>query len=419
MEFFYNSWGYISAISVVLGIIVSLVGFLPPKDSKEKKSNIDKKRNTSTALLALLFLISFFAWLVHENYVYVPKVTNMSMDNAIQTLESNSLRMELPDGQEKDLSKEIVIQEPSEGTLVEKGSFVICKYKTSVRESYDSEGYLHSIFENHICNRYLEKEICFLYADYDRNGSFEAYAVTGNPSSYSYENAKCYEDVNLYFINSDGKITKVADYEMGYNGCDAYSESSNNLLDTGSDQFFIWEWYSGGVTSKSILYGVRDGVDYSPKCSGYFFDFHLENDHYEAWLDYPEYAHDRDKFWLMYDDTKREFVTIARTFREDESRQLKSLNRALGLKIQNGSVVNIDYSELNNEAELKLLGTSGAGVDVMVGADTSIGDFEKQLIGHRVGETFTIFVDVPDDYYITDIAGKTVQFEITVNGIYI
>ena len=57
-------------------------------------------------------------------------------------------------------------------------------------------------------------------------------------------------------------------------------------------------------------------------------------------------------------------------------------------------------------------------MDLEVGAGTSIGDFEEQLIGHRVGETFTIDVLVPGGYDIQELAGKTVTFKITVNGIY-
>lgn len=58
----------------------------------------------------------------------------MSTDNARQLLESIGLNMELSDGQE-DLNREIVDQRPSKGTLVRKGTFVICKYETGDNES--------------------------------------------------------------------------------------------------------------------------------------------------------------------------------------------------------------------------------------------------------------------------------------------
>ena len=144
-----------------------------------------------------------------------------------------------------------------------------------------------------------------------------------------------------------------------------------------------------------------------------------ETDHYEALRDYPEDGHARDRFWFMYDGDKREFFTIARTFKDDADGQVRSLNTAPGLMIQDGSRVNIDYVELADGKELERLGTSGAGVDVVIGSGTSIGDFEEQLIGRRVGETFTIDVVVPADYYLKDIAGDTVTFQITVNGIYV
>ena len=121
---------------------------------------------------------------------------------------------------------------------------------------------------------------------------------------------------------------------------------------------------------------------------------------------------------MMYDETAGEFNTIARTFREDADKQLRSLNTASGLIVQDGSIVNIDYVESYDGRTADLLGTAGGGVDVIVGSGTSVGDFEEQLIGHKVGETFTISVLVPDDYMNEEMAGKEVEFEITIRGIY-
>ena len=223
----------------------------------------------------------------------------------------------------------------------------------------------------------------------------------------------------LYYADSSGKITEILRSGGGYNGCVPYAADGEMLLDTGTDLYFVWEDYTGGVSSSSWLFSVKDGAVCSPKITSSFMNLHAETDHYEALRDYPEDGHARDIFWFMYDGEKREFFTIARTFKDDADGQVRSLNTAPGLMIQGDSRVNIDYVELVNGKEMERLGTSGAGVDVVIGSGTSIGDFEDQLVGHRVGETFTINVAVPSDYYLEDIAGSTVTFQITVNGIYV
>ena len=283
--------------------------------------------------------------------------------------------------------------------------------------SYNTEAYLHALFSQYV-NRKLENEIFFFYEDYDRDGLYEAFGATGKESALSYEGAACYDDVVIYFMDSSGKISEAGRFSGGYNGCVPYAENGETLLDTGSDLYLVWEEYSGGVFSSSHLYGVRDGAVFSPRYSGVLMNLHFETDHYEALMDYPKEGHARDRFWLMYDAGKQEFFIIARTFKDDADRTLKSLNTASGLLVQNGSRINIDYVELLDGREIERLGTFGAGVDLEVGAGTSIGDFEEQLIGHRVGETFTIDVLVPEGYDIQELAGKTVTFKITVNGIY-
>ena len=278
------------------------------------------------------------------------------------------------------------------------------------------EDYLHSFFQDGVINQKMVNEICFLYDDYDNDGCHEAFAVTGDLAEYKHGDTDCYENVTIYFIDSDGKVTLASEPGSGYFGCEEYGDE--RILDTGSDKFLLWEWYAGGIYSISYIFGVRNGDFRTPKCNQHYYGFHFDTDHYEAYLDYPEYAHDSDLFWMMYDETAGEFNTIARTFREDADKQLRSLNTASGLIVQDGSIVNIDYVESYDGRTADLLGTAGGGVDVIVGSGTSVGDFEEQLIGHKVGETFTISVLVPDDYMNEEMAGKEVEFEITIRGIY-
>lgn len=324
-------------------------------------------------------------------------------------------------GGKADASPEMTAQEAGVSTIVSSAA------KNSEEESDDaessaagtfySESYLHSLFKDHI-NRKLEEEVCFLYADYDRDGRPEAFGASGTEVDYDFEGAPCYQDVSLYFIDSSGKIQTLETGQCGYNGVEPYAKNGEKLLDTGSDLYFVWEWFAGGVWHQSLLYGVQGDTVYSPRYSGRYCGLHLEEDHFEAWQDYPEYGHAKDDLWFMYDHDSREFFVIARTFRTDDPKVLRSLNTAAGLVIKDGSRVNLEYIETYQGQVLERLSAEGASVDLEVGSGTSVGDFEEQLIGHRVGETFTIDVEVDESYYIEEIAGKTVQFTITVNGIY-
>ncbi|WP_307767854.1 FKBP-type peptidyl-prolyl cis-trans isomerase [Agathobacter sp.] len=45
--------------------------------------------------------------------------------------------------------------------------------------------------------------------------------------------------------------------------------------------------------------------------------------------------------------------------------------------------------------------------------------FEEGVVGHKVGETFDLNLKFPDDYKAnTELAGKDVTFEVTLNGVY-
>jgi trigger factor len=54
---------------------------------------------------------------------------------------------------------------------------------------------------------------------------------------------------------------------------------------------------------------------------------------------------------------------------------------------------------------------------VMVGGGMMLPDFEAQMIGVTAGDTKTFDVGFPADYQATDLAGKTVQFEMTVKKV--
>ena len=52
-------------------------------------------------------------------------------------------------------------------------------------------------------------------------------------------------------------------------------------------------------------------------------------------------------------------------------------------------------------------------------AQAAIDGFEDGVVGHKVGETFDLNLKFPDDYKTnTELAGKDVMFEVTLNGVY-
>lgn len=62
-------------------------------------------------------------------------------------------------------------------------------------------------------------------------------------------------------------------------------------------------------------------------------------------------------------------------------------------------------------------GLSGEQEELTIGDGTFITDFENALVGHKVGETFNVDVEFPEDYSEEDVAGKTATMSVVVNSI--
>lgn len=86
------------------------------------------------------------------------------------------------------------------------------------------------------------------------------------------------------------------------------------------------------------------------------------------------------------------------------------------IEAQNGDVVNIDYvGKLDGVA---FSGGTAQGALLELGSGTYIDGFESQVVGMRTGETKTIEVTFPENYFSTDLAGQDCTFDITLNHIY-
>ncbi len=103
---------------------------------------------------------------------------------------------------------------------------------------------------------------------------------------------------------------------------------------------------------------------------------------------------------------------------ESEDAEDSTLNTTAGTVVEEGDTVNIDYTGYLDGEAFSGGSTNGAGADLELGSGTYIDGFEEQVEGHSVGETFDINVTFPDDYSATDLAGKEVTFNITINGVY-
>ena len=81
--------------------------------------------------------------------------------------------------------------------------------------------------------------------------------------------------------------------------------------------------------------------------------------------------------------------------------------------IEEGDVVNIDFKGTLDSVAFD--GGTAEGVDLEIGKHQFIEDFEKGLLGHKVGEHFNMDVTFPEDYHVSTLAGKKTVFETTVN----
>ena len=83
-----------------------------------------------------------------------------------------------------------------------------------------------------------------------------------------------------------------------------------------------------------------------------------------------------------------------------------------GAKSKKDDMVTVDYlGKIDGE---EFAGGKGDKVDIVLGSDTFIPGFEKQLIGAKVGDDVEVKVTFPDDYNASDLAGKDAIFDTSI-----
>lgn len=107
---------------------------------------------------------------------------------------------------------------------------------------------------------------------------------------------------------------------------------------------------------------------------------------------------------------------------EDVDNQIKSMLQ------RNARVVSIDdrAAQMGDEVELNFEGFfgdtafeggKGENFQLKLGSGQFIPGFEEQVAGHNIGEDFDVVVTFPENYQMTDYAGKEATFKCLINSI--
>lgn len=80
--------------------------------------------------------------------------------------------------------------------------------------------------------------------------------------------------------------------------------------------------------------------------------------------------------------------------------------------VELGDSINIDFVGTIDGVEID--GYSDEDVEITIGSDLFIEGFDEALLGKSIGETVITDITFPEDYF-EELAGKTVEFSITIN----
>ncbi len=99
----------------------------------------------------------------------------------------------------------------------------------------------------------------------------------------------------------------------------------------------------------------------------------------------------------------------------DTLRKQRSEWKAVKRKAKEDDRLNIDFvGTIDGEA---FGGNEGKGVVLTLGSKRMIPGFEDGLVGAKKGEELTLDLTFPEDYSSKEVAGKAVQFAVTVNEV--
>lgn len=113
---------------------------------------------------------------------------------------------------------------------------------------------------------------------------------------------------------------------------------------------------------------------------------------------------------LVADVDEKNIDKMVETLRE-QRQTWEEVDRETG----NGDMLNIDYlGKSDGEA---FQGGEAKGSNLVLGSERMIPGFESGLLGKKAGESVTLSLTFPEKYHNAELAGKEVEFEITINKV--
>ncbi|MBQ4043872.1 MAG: trigger factor [Clostridia bacterium] len=97
--------------------------------------------------------------------------------------------------------------------------------------------------------------------------------------------------------------------------------------------------------------------------------------------------------------------------RARNSRMIDVTDRAA----QMDDVANIDYD--GSVYGVPFDGGKAEGHDLKLGSGQFIPGFEEQIVGHNIGDEFTVNVTFPEEYHAEELKGKAAVFQVKLNGL--
>jgi trigger factor len=97
----------------------------------------------------------------------------------------------------------------------------------------------------------------------------------------------------------------------------------------------------------------------------------------------------------------------------DRIRKQRATYASVSRSAINGDRIKIDYHGVIDGNDFT--GGKAEGIQLMLGDEKFLKDFEASLVGMKVGNNKSFDVTFPEDYHGKDIAGKTVTFEVKLN----
>ena len=152
-------------------------------------------------------------------------------------------------------------------------------------------------------------------------------------------------------------------------------------------------------------------VDYSEYIddTGYIKDIDIKD--YVKLCDYKNITVDYSEIKPSDSDMQEQIDKVLESY--------ETLSTDTDALTQLGDKLNIDYVGKIDGVEFDGGNTQGQGTDLVLGSKKYIDDFEDQLVGHKVGDTVTVEATFPENYGNENLNGKTAEFEVVINGIYI